>query len=477
MPSPTQLSRSGRPALPPLLARSSIMSWMRRLSKMPKPSRRALLESLSPNEKAMAAWWATSLRTHTTGKGLLPEGDWLAALWRTGRGFGKTRLLSEHTLAVARWPHLCRGRIALVSKTKADVRDTLVLGESGIMACAEFYREKVIYKPSRGTLEWPRTGVMAWTYSDEAPGRLRGPQHGFACCDEIQEWEPLTWDNLVFGLRLGPWPHLVGALTPKTTPLVLGLHKDPAVKWTHGSMYENRRNLPDRFVAKIENRYGGTRIGRAEIDGDLLVDHGGALWTHAMIEGQRVRPEGVPPILRKVIAVDPSGSDPLDKRDDEDEGAETGIVAAGIDYRDPPHVYVFHDYTVGPEAGPAEWGNRVATAYRIEKADRVVGEVNYGGRLVEANLRAVDKAIPFTAVWAKEGKRLRAEPVAALYEQGRVHHVGVMRELEDQQTTWVPGMKSPDRLDALVHAITELALKDLDDDEPGPLSAYTGRTA
>lgn len=430
---------------------------------------RATLESMTPAERASVAWWATSLATHTTGKGLLPDGDWFGAMWRCGRGFGKTRIGSEHVNAISRYPELCAGRIAIVGKTGSDTRDTMILGESGILAVAEAYKQRVRYKPSRRLLEWPDSGTIATTYSDEAPGRLRGPQHGAAWADEIQEWENReTWDNLSFGLRLGPWPHLIGTLTPKATEIVKMLHADPSLVWTTGSMYENSRNLAPKFIEVIERRYAGTRIGRAEIDGDLLTDHGGALWTHALIEAGRRRRIDVPPLLRIAIAVDPCGSEIGEA--EAESNSETGIVCAGIDGIG--HVWILGDHSQPAEVSPTEWAKVVASVRRVERADRVFGELNYGGRMVEAVMRSVDPNLPFQSVWASEGKRTRAEPVAALYEQGRVHHVGMMAQLEDQLTTWRPGMKSPDRLDALVHVVTGLALGD--DDEAGPLDGYLG---
>lgn len=465
---------SHRRAAPVLLGRSSILSWMRWLATHSKDRQREILEALSPPDRATAAWWATSLASpgHSNGSQLLPddpEAD--VFLWCTGRGFGKTRMGAETTLAMARYPHLCAGRIGLIGKTSADCRDAMVEGESGILACAERYRERVTYKPSRRRLTW-KNGVQAFTYSDEAPGRIRGPQHGFVWGDEIQEWEnEETFDNAQFGLRLGPFPIFVGTFTPKPTPIVIALLDDRTNAVTGGTMQDNRRNLPPTRVAKLERRYAGTRVGDQELGGILMLDHGGALWSHAMIDIDRIRSRaGVPSLMRIVVSVDPTGSDDV-------KSAETGIIVAGVDYRDPPHVWVLADYTCPPTAGPGEWGQTVATVYRVERADRVLGEKNYGGKLVEANIRAADASIPYKGVWAKQGKRLRAEPVAALYEQHRVHHVGVLRELEDQLTTWIPGRPSPDRLDALVHAITELVLDDETDDETGDLAAYTGRAS
>jgi phage terminase large subunit-like protein len=295
---------------------------------------------------------------------------------------------------------------------------------------------------------------VAYTYSAEEPERLRGPQHDAAICDELGSWRaPGTWDMLQFGLRLGKHPRVVVATTPRPTKLVRQLlaREGRDVVVTRGTTYENRENLAPGFFQSIVSRYEGTRLGRQEINAEILTDVPGALWNLDAID--RARRERASELQRIVVAIDPAVSS--------HEGSdETGIIVAGKDALG--HGYVLED--LSGRYQPADWAKTAISAYRAHRADRIVAEVNNGGEMVENTLRMIDPNIPYTAVHASRGKYLRAEPVAALYEQGKVHHVGNFALLEDQMTTFVPDidrskMGSPDRLDALVWALTDLVVE------------------
>jgi predicted phage terminase large subunit-like protein len=380
---------------------------------------------------------------------LPPEGDWDIWLLLAGRGYGKTRVLSETANAWATTGQ-CR-RIALVAATAADARDVMIEGESGILECAPRWC-RPHYEATRRRVVWPN-GAMAYSYSAEEPDRLRGPQHDGALCDELASWrDPSTWDMLQFGLRLGSHPRVVIATTPRPTKLVRQLlaREGQGVVVTRGSTFENRANLAPGFFQSVVARYEGTRLGRQELEAELLTDIPGALWNWATIEG--CRRAHAPDLARVVVAVDPAVSS--------HEGSdETGIVVVGKDEQG--RGYVLED--LSRRYQPADWARTAINAYFQHSADRVVAEVNQGGDLVEATLRQIDANVPFTAVHASRGKYTRAEPCAALYEQGKVHHIGTFPQLEDQMTSFVPDidrgrMGSPDRLDALVWALTELVV-------------------
>ncbi len=336
-------------------------------------------------------------------------------------------------------------RVALVAPTAADARDVMVEGESGILACSPpSFRPN--YEPSKRRLTWPN-GAMATTYSADEPDRLRGPQHDLAWADELAAWkQPDTWDMLQFGLRLGKDPRCIVTTTPRPVRLVRELMQSATTAITRGTTYENRDNLAPAFFERIVAKYEGTRLGRQELNAELLEDNPFALWQRNQIDALRVATH--PSLTRIVVGVDPQAGDG-------ENAAETGIVVAGIG--DDGHGYVLADRTV--RASPDAWARAAVNAYQEWKADRIVAEVNQGGAMVEHTLRTVQRNIPYTGVRASRGKQVRAEPVAALYEQGRVHHVGAFPDLEDQLVNWVPGAEdSPDRLDALVWAITELGL-------------------
>lgn len=341
---------------------------------------------------------------------LPPPGDWSIWLLLAGRGFGKTRVLSEWTNAQAISGR--SRRIALVAATAADGRDILVEGESGILACTPNWA-RPLYEPSRRRLIWPG-GAIGTLYSAEEPERLRGPQHDAAICDELGSWphETQTWDMLQFGLRLGTHPRVVVATTPRPTKLIRALIDHPDCVVTRGSSYENRANLAPGFFEQIVRKYEGTRLGRQELEAELLEDVPGALWTRDLIEQSR-RERAPVELTRIVVAIDPAAS----SNEDSD---ETGIVVVGRDAQG--HGYVLAD--LSGRYAPSAWAKVAIGAYQTYEADRVVAETNNGGEMVGNTIRMIDPSVSFFSVHASRGKVIRAEPVAALYEQGRVHHVG-----------------------------------------------------
>jgi len=335
-------------------------------------------------------------------------------------------------------------RIALIGQTKGDVRDTMIeVGDSAILNISPpWFVPK--YEPSKRRLTWPN-GAIAISFSGDEPGQLRGPQFDSVWIDELAKFKypQETWDQMEFGLRIGPRPQVVITTTPRPIPIIKKLIADDGVVESRGSTYDNIANLAPAFVKRILDRYEGTRLGRQEINAEILEDNPDALWQRENIEQARVR--DVPDLARVVVGVDPPGTE---------SGAEAGIVVAGIDGHG--EGYVLDDRSL--HASPSEWAQAAVTGYNLWKAGRIIGEVNNGGDMVEFTIRTVKPDVSYKAVHASRGKATRAEPIAALYEQSKVHHVGSFPELEDQMCQWVPGDPSPDRLDALVWALTELML-------------------
>lgn len=379
---------------------------------------------------------------------------WRVWLILGGRGAGKTRAGAEWVkgLALRREQFSLRpiGRIALIGETAADVRDVMIEGVSGLLA-VHGKRDRPRWESSRRRIVWD-SGAVAQAFSAEDPESLRGPQFDAAWCDELAKWRYAreTWDMLQFGLRLGDWPRQLVTTTPRPTPLLKELIAHPATALTRALTRENAANLAPSFLESMISQYAGTRLGRQELDGELVEERKDALWTREMIESLRVKE--APALSRIVVAVDPPASS--GKRAD-----NCGIVAAGAD--DAGFVYVLEDSTLSA-ARPAQWARAAIALYNKLSADALVAEVNQGGEMVRAVLNEADPAAPVTMARATRGKYLRAAPVAQLYEQGRVKHVGALPGLEDEMCDFgLDGLssgRSPDRLDALVWAITSLAL-------------------
>lgn len=376
---------------------------------------------------------------------LVPVGDWVVWLLLAGRGFGKTRVGAEWIVEEAT-EH--PGSYAVAAPTYGDGRDICIEGESGVRGVLE-------RRGRWSTRAWNRSlgelvldnGSRIKVGSADEPDRFRGWNFAGAWCDELAAWRrPDAWTQLRLATRLGR-ARTVVTTTPRPTALVRGLLEREQVHVTRGSTFDNADNLAPEFLAEMRSAYEGTRIGRQELYAELLTDTPGALWTVAMIDDARV--DVAPALRRVVVAIDPA----VTAGEDSD---ATGIVAAGLGLDG--DLYVLHDRTC--YLSPEGWARRAITLYDELAGDRIVAEVNNGGDLVATVLRTVDPSVPVRAVHASRGKRVRAEPVAALYEQGRVHHVGGLPELEDQMTTWTPDAPgSPDRLDALVWAITDLAIE------------------
>lgn len=378
-----------------------------------------------------------------------PTGDWRTWLIMGGRGSGKTRAGAEWVHALASAGQRSELRIALVAETLGDAREVMIDGVSGICRIAR--RQRPDFEPSRRRLIWPN-GAMAQVFSSEDPESLRGPQFHFAWCDELAKWKYAddTFDMLQFGLRLGDDPRQLVTTTPRPVPILKRLIAEEGTRLVKISTRDNAANLAPAFVKGLEARYGGSRLGRQELDGELIDDRPDALWKRADLDALRIRFTGA--LRRIVVAVDPpsgSGSNSV-----------CGIVVAGVEQTG--RAVVLADCSA-EGLSPAGWAQEVVKAYRRFSADRVVAEVNQGGEMVAAMLRSIDQTLPLTEVRATRGKFTRAEPVAALYEQGRVAHAGRFSALEDQMCDFGPdglsGGRSPDRLDALVWALTALMLE------------------
>ena len=406
---------------------------------LPEVDRRAALRVLTPAEadEVYNDWRFWSRPDQRA-----PTGSWRIWLILAGRGYGKTRCGAEWVLEQVR-----RGsrRIALVGETKADVRDVMVEGESGILACSG--NQRPLYEPSKRRLTW-RNGAMATCYSGDEPDQLRGPQHDGAWLDELAMYlyAEETWSNLDLGLRLGDDPQAVVTTTPRPIPIIRELVNDKRATITRGSTYDNLPNLAESFASRIIERYEGTRLGRQELHAEILDDIPGALWQRDDIDAHR---RANPPASceRIVVGIDPAVTSG-------EEADETGIVVAAVA---DGHGYVLED--LSGHYTPSEWASEALKAYYRHNADRIVAEVNQGGEMVEHTIRTLDRNASFRAVRASRGKIRRAEPIAALYEQHRVHHCGMFPALEDQLCTYTPDpADSPDRLDALVWALTDTML-------------------
>lgn len=436
---------------------------------MPVEQRRAWYATLTHGKAETARFdWSLFGRPAQFAPPLLSNGvEWSNWLILAGRGFGKTRTGAEWVranmcgstpLARGAWRH-----IALIAETAADARDVMVgdgkatsdpTAGSGILQVhpKDF---RPVYEPSKRRLTWPN-GAVASIYNGTEPDQLRGPQHDAAWCDELAKWRYAqeAWDQLQFGMRTGENPQVAITTTPRPIMLLKEIIKDPTTVITRGSTFDNASNLSGKFLAAIKRKYEGTRLGRQELDAELLEDMEGALWRRSVIDALRVKLPDIPPLKRVIVAIDPNASS-------EDDSNECGIVCCGLGVDD--HGYVLDD--VSAVMTPAEWASEAISLYRARRADRIVAEINNGGEMVENTLRMIDKSVSYSSVWASKGKVIRAEPVSALYEQGRVHHVGAFARLEDQMCSFTVDFNrtemgySPDRMDALVWALTELMIE------------------
>jgi phage terminase large subunit-like protein len=389
--------------------------------------------------------------------------DWFVWEILAGRGFGKTRAGAEYIRGEVEEAQKRKKpiRCALVGPTAGDARDVMVEGDSGILSvCPKDNMPK--YESSKRRLTW-KDGSIATLFSAEEPERLRGPQHHVAWADELAAWSDAqaVWDMLMFGMRLVRTrtlgPQICITTTPKPVPALVKIHRDKRTFVTTGSTYDNRSNLAPSFFDAVVSSYEGSRLGRQEIQGELLLDIMGALWGAKSIDENRVTLAEVPQLIRIVTAVDPSISDK--------DNAESGIITAGL--AENGHVYVLADDSI--QGTPAEWAKKAMAAFHLNKSDKMIAEANNGGALVENVLRTTAGLnnygiYNYKAVYASRGKMTRAEPVSALYERNMVHHVGMFKELEDQMVSYQPANFSKmlvDRMDALVWAVTELAVKEI----------------
>ncbi len=414
---------------------------------MPLAIRQARLASLTPTETiALPFDWKFWARPEQQ----IPKGNWQTWLILAGRGFGKTRTGAE---TVRQWVRTCN-MVNIIAATADDARDIMIEGESGILAVCPRH-ERPYYRVSKSRLEWPN-GARSLIFTAAEPERLRGKQHKKLWADELCAWQyDEAWDQAMFGLRLGDDPQCIVTTTPKPTKLLKELVKNPSTILTRGSTYDNRANLATQFFERIIRKYEGTRLGRQELAAEILTDNPRALWNRDDIDRDRV---SVAPALRRiVVGLDPNtkNRDVAELRKGSDTLDEAGIVIAG-DAGD-GHYYVIGDASI--DAGPNEWGKAAVKAYRDHSADRIIGEVNNGGDMVEMTIRTVDVNVSYKSVTASRGKAIRAEPISALYEQHRVHHVGGFGALEDEMCDFDPvtTVKSPNRMDALVWALTELS--------------------
>jgi phage terminase large subunit-like protein len=422
------------------------------------------LSSLTPNQiQALFHNWSFLARPEQRPPEHLPNSNepWQFWLYLAGRGAGKTRSGAEKVREKVKSG--CK-RIGLIAPTQADIRKVMIEGSSGILSCS--WESDVdnlgnpmgrpIYEPSKGhQLTW-ENGAVAHGYSAEEPDRLRGPQHDFIWADELAAWKNAqeAWDMAMFGLRLGENPQAMISTTPRPIPALREIMRMPTTIVTRSSTYANRVNLAKTFINIIIAKYHGTRLGRQELGGELLEEMEGALWSRDMIEKCMVGPGTVfkvPPMQRIVISVDPAITENPDSN-------LTGIVAAGLGIDN--EGYVLAD--ASGRYSPNDWATQAIALYDSFGADRIVAEGNQGGDMVRHTIQTIRPNAPISIVHASRSKQARAEPVSALYEQNRCHHVKPFTELEDQMCTWEPlsGDPSPDRLDAMVWAFTNLMLSD-----------------
>lgn len=389
---------------------------------------------------------------------IAPDGDWNTWLILAGRGFGKTRSGAEWVRETVNSGKV--RNIALVAETQKDLEDVMVFGASGIAnVFPDHQRPTITRKPIRVTFH---NGAQAFGYNGTEPDQLRGPQFGAAWLDEFAKYRYAQeiWDQLSFTLREGVHPRALITTTPRPVPVLKDIIADPSTTVTRGRTADNRANLPARFLEAVHRKHEGTRLGRQELEAEILDDLPDALWPRELLDQCKHR-GALPEMKRIVVAVDPSGTKGKDAAKTEDMalGDDIGISVAGIGLDDIGYILADRTCNLSPDG----WGNVAARAYHEFGADMIVAERNFGGAMVEHVIRTVDRNVPFKEVVASRGKIVRAEPVAALYEQHRVRHAGALSELEDQladfsRSEGYIGRGSPDRADAAIWAITELML-------------------
>ena len=376
---------------------------------------------------------------------IAPDGNWTTWLILAGRGFGKTRTGAEWIRE--RVESGMSKRIALIGKTPADVRDVMIEGESGLLNISPPYNMPT-YEPSKRRLTWDN-GAIAQTFSSYEPDQLRGSQFDTAWADEMASWEypEETWDNLMFALRLGEKPQVCVTTTPRPLQLLINLRDAKTTVLTKGTSYDNRENLNQQFFDSILSKYKNTRLGMQEIYAEILEESDNAMWKREWLDEGRLQ-EAPQELERVVVAIDPAVTSK--KTSD-----ETGIIVAGKDSEG--KFYVLNDSSA--RYTPSAWSEKAIMLYNQYECDKIIAEVNNGGQLVEHTLRTQSENVPYKSVHASRGKRTRAEPIASLYEQNKVHHIGNFERLENQLCNWEAnsGDPSPDRLDALVWALTELS--------------------
>jgi len=426
----------------------------RTLKNLPDQDVKEILQELGPAKvKELRHTWRFWARPEQ----IEPEGDWDTWVALAGRGWGKTRSGAEWIREQVK-----RGkkRLAFVAPTNSDIRKVMVEGESGIMnVCWEgdktnrgAFMGKPEWSPTNRQIKWAN-GATVDAFSAEDPERLRGPQFEAAWCDELCAWRNAqdVWDMLMFCLRLGRHPRTFITTTPKPTKLLRTILKNPRTVVSTGSTYDNADNLAENYLKAVRSAYEGTRLGRQELYAEVLDEASGALWTRELLAEAEIERDQVPKHLNRiVVSVDPAITS-------NEESDLTGIIVAGVDVNGT--AYVLEDHT--DRYTPQQWAAKAVSLYHLHMADRIVAERNQGGDMVRHTIKTEDETVPVRLVHASRGKMARAEPVSALYEQGKVKHVRGLNELEDQMVQWEPlgSIGSPDRLDAMVWAITDLVLK------------------
>lgn len=427
--------------------------------KLPKTEQIDLLKHLTESEAMTILYdwpfWARQDQIQPDGLGKDGRFIWMTL---AGRGWGKTRTGAEWVIDKV-MNHGYR-RVSLVGAAADEVRDIMIEGESGIISSSPpwFMPEHI---PSKKLIVWPN-GARASVYYGTEPEKSRGAQSDLVWMDELCKYQypQETYDNIMFGLRLGDNPLCLITTTPKPIQIIRERVKDDRCIVTRGKTTDNERNLARPFIDSVIRKYAGTRLGRQELDGEILDDNPYALWKRTNIDATRIQPGQMPDLRRIIIPIDPAVTS-------NESSDDTGLIPVGegrapdipnVQNPDLTHYYVLEDATL--KGTPLEWGAAAVDRFKYWRADKIIAEVNNGGDLVEANIRNIDRGVPYDKVHASRGKYVRAEPIAALYEQGRVHHVGFFPSLEDELCEWVPGEKSPNRLDSLVWGISYMSEKE-----------------